>query len=553
MVSPQAPGEAWHASPPRLAGWAKQADRYVEAVQAFADQVLTHGLDHYGRQHTPLFVDGLKVETLKPAEWAFFADGREHRWIYSDQLSHQTLFRVLEGLSLLTGDDQYVSAAAAATRYAFDNLKGPSGLFYWGGHTAWELVNDHWVGLRWRPGTKANPIHEMKFHLPYYDFMWRVDAEATRQFLERFWAGHIINWTNLDMDRHAEIELPPDRPLWVEPYPEPPVFFDGKGLTFSNIGTDLIYAGVFLHLHTGSPEPLTWAIRLARRFIQTRDPVTGIGGFQYSCRQPDRAMEQFGPQLPGHKVLEGTILCPIPNRMFAGMLLRLGAMLGDAGGVFTKWAVEDLLALGRCAYDQRTNSFPPMLTDGLNLSEMVLEQGGYYGSAGSRFWATDADLSFARAYLQAWAGSGEEELWRMARRIALACGLGDIGTDPNAPPALDMQTCAAEPAGIHMLLEMHRLTGRDECVLAAQAVAENILAGQFVRNLFVSHPRNIYAQLNAPQPLALLHLAAVLRGRGERIAEAFDGRRAFLAARTRPTDDHYIHDFRRIYSHQRPE
>jgi pectate lyase len=522
-------------------------------VQTFADGVLAYGLDHYGPKQTPLFVDGLRVETLKPAEWAFFDNNREYRWIYSDQLSHQTLFRVLEGLSLLTGDDQYVNAAITATRYAFDNLRGPSGLFYWGGHTAWDLVTDHWVGLRWRPGTKANPIHEMKFHLPYYDFMWRLDPEVTRHYLERVWAGHIINWTNLDMDRHAEIEVPPDRPLWVEPYPEPPVFFDGKGLTFRNMGTDLVYAGVFLHLRTGKPEPLTWAMRIARRFVQTRDPKTGLGGFQYSCRQPDRAMEQFGKQLPGHKVLEGTVLFATPIRMSSGMFLRLGAMLGEPGRPFINWALEDLTALATHAYDESTNRFPPMLTDGTDLSGMTFQQDGYYGWIGERFYGSEADLSCARVYLQAWAASGDDLFWRTARSMARWCGLGDIGASPKAAPALDMQTYAAEPAGIYVLLELHRLTGRGEYLQAAQVVGENILAGQFVRNLFVAHPRDTYAQLNANQPLALLHLAAALRGRSERIADDFDGRRAFLAARTRPTDDHYIHDFRRIYSQRRPE
>ena len=530
-----------------------QADRYIQAVQAFADQVLRYGLDRYGAKQTPLIVDGLKIESLRPVEWSFYDSGREYRWIYSDQLSQHILFRTLEGLSLLTGQNQYVNTAAAALRYAFDSLQGRSGLYYWGGHTAWDVANDYWVGLRWQPGTKANPIHEMKFHLPYYDFMWRQDAKVTQRYLERFWAGHIGNWTNLDMDRHAEINGPPDRPLWVEPYPEPPVFFDGQGLTFRNIGTDLIYAGVFLHLRTGKQEPLTWAIHMANRFVQTRDPKTGLGGFQYSCRQPDRAMEQFGAQLPGHRVLEGTIVCPAPTRMFAGMLLRLGAMLGDKGAVLTKWGIEELVALVRNAYDERTKSFPPMLTDGTNLSDLVFEKEGYYGRAGGRLSGDEADMSFARVYLQGWVASGDEQLWRAARGVAMTCGLGDIGATPKDAPRLNLQTMVDESSAIYLLLELNRLTGHKDCLLAAQRVADNILSRQVVRNLFVSDRRSLYAQLNPRQPLALLHLAAALRGRNDQIADDLDGRRAFLAAKTRPTDLHYIHDFRRIYSQLRPE
>jgi len=43
--------------------------RYLEAVRSFADTVLKHGRDTYGEQKTPLFVDGLHVETLEPVRW----------------------------------------------------------------------------------------------------------------------------------------------------------------------------------------------------------------------------------------------------------------------------------------------------------------------------------------------------------------------------------------------------------------------------------------------------------------------------------------------------
>jgi hypothetical protein len=162
-------------------------------------------------------------------------------------------------------------------------------------------------------------------------------------------------------------------------------------------------------------------------------------------------------------------------------------------------------------------------------------------------------MSFARVYLQGWVAGGDETLWRAARQVAMACGLGDIGATPKDAPRLDLHTMVDEPSAIYMLLELHHLTGRKECLLAAQRVADNILTGQVVRNLFVSDRRSLYAQLNPRQPLALLHLAAAMRGRNEQIADDLDGRRAFLAAKTRPTDPMYIHDFRRLYSQLRPE
>jgi pectate lyase len=530
------------------------ADRYIDAVRRFAARVLECGLDRFGPQPTPLLADGLDVRTLQPVQWTF-GDRQEHRWLYSNQLSHHMLFRALEGLTTLTGDRAYVEAARSAVRHAFDHLRGPSGLFYWGGHTAWDLAAGRWVGLRWRPNVAASPAHEMKYHLPHYELLWSVDAEVTRTYLEAFWGAHIINWDSLDLDRHADIEAPPRLPRWEHPYPEPSVFFDGQGLTFQNVSTDLILAAVSLHLHTRQEGPLVWAHRLARRFVATRDRRTGLGGFQFSCRPPDRAMGQLGPQLPGHLVLEGTILHPVSTRMLAGTLLRLADQLGPDGEDFRRWALEDLAALARHAYDPAGRCFRRMLTDGTDLTGVPFQRDGYYGRPGQSLEPDEANMSFARVYLGAWRAGGDKLFWNTARELFRGGGMGDIGAPGGTGMALSKQPADDSPAAIHSLLDLREIVqqpaGQGACLAPACAAADRILAGRFVNDLFVDSPVSPRAQLNAREPLAMLRLATVLRGRGETVPDDPDGRRAFLAAKTKPCDPMYIHDFSRIYGHKK--
>ena len=91
---------------------------YIAAVRQFADQALAQARDVYGKP-TPLFVDGLNVETLEPVKWKW-ADGKE--WVLCNLANQQGLLRTLDGLSRLTGDPRYKDAALEALRYAFDHL-----------------------------------------------------------------------------------------------------------------------------------------------------------------------------------------------------------------------------------------------------------------------------------------------------------------------------------------------------------------------------------------------------------------------------------------------
>ncbi|MHC4682499.1 MAG: hypothetical protein ACYTEK_27905 [Planctomycetota bacterium] len=276
---------------------------YVSSVRTFADNVLKYGKDTYGPKQTPLFIDGINLRTHEPAKWK--RDGQE--WILSNLASQQNLFRVLDGLTSLTGDPKYRRAAVQATEYAFANLRSPNGLLHWGGHVAYDALAD---GL-----CMEQYNHELKCNYPYYEFMWQVDRQATKQFLETFWAAHILNWSNLEMNRHGNMKKPFGNP-WGNEYGDEPVFFWGTGLSFINTGSDLFYAGAMLAKLSGEKEPLIWSKRLAKRYVETRNPKTGIGGYQFSQSRTatcapgirgDRAQYQYGDDFKGHFVVEGTL------------------------------------------------------------------------------------------------------------------------------------------------------------------------------------------------------------------------------------------------------
>jgi len=182
-------------------GDASLGGKYLEAAQDFADTVVEKGRDTYGREHTPLFVDGLHAVTLEPVIWK--KDGQS--WVLSNFASQQPLIRLLDGLSATTNDPKYRRAATEATDYALKHLQSPNGLLYWGGHMAWDLEAERAVG-------QYAGIHELKSHQPYYRFMWEVDSESTRKLMGAVWATHILDWSLNGTMRLTRISTCPSRP-----------------------------------------------------------------------------------------------------------------------------------------------------------------------------------------------------------------------------------------------------------------------------------------------------------------------------------------------------
>lgn len=514
---------------------------YQSAVRTFADNVLRHGRDTYGPRRTPLLADALNVDTHEPAEWRLSeADAEKWRmprsWIMSNLANQQILFRVFVGLTELTGDPRYKAAAVDATRYALEHLRHDSGLLYWGGHAHWDLVTDQPVG-EGRPAGEAGK-HELKCNYPYYELMWEIDPKATEKFVESFWFSHVMRWDILDMNRHGNYEPLPAN-VWDREYLGGPVPFAGKGLTFMNTGSDMFYAGALLHQFTKKDAPLVWAKRLARRYVEARDPRTGLGGDNYSTLDPDRMTQQFGAEF-GDRFTEATVTSLYNTRYSRAAIcqLKLSERLGKAGEEFKTWAVEDLTAWARHAYDPGDNAFWATLIDGTKLSPADIKRPGYVESR----WLEKrpADGLHLWTYALAWKLTRDEAMWRMTRAIAKGMKLGDIGETPGAAPRLELQVASTDVDALFGLLELHAATKDGAFLALARRIGDNLLAKEFHNGWFVETRDHLFCKFDTVTPLALLHLEAAARGERARVPDYAAGRSYF----------HCSYEGKRTYDHR---
>lgn len=504
------------------------ADRYLEAVRTFADNALQYGRDTYGPKHTPLFADGLNVDTHEPPIWELPRENAENwkmprRWIMCNVASQQNFYRTLVALSELTRDPRYRQAAVDSLRYAFAHLRHESGLMFWGGHAAWDLDTDQPVGESRTDGIAGR--HEFKRSYPFYELMWEVDPKATRAFIESLWTNHILDWSNLDFNRHAKYNPVPPAP-WDHEYVGGPIPFIGRGLTFIHTGSDLYYAGAMLSLLDNDPKPMVWARRMAQRYHDACHPKTGLGADNFSEEQTRRFVKQFGQEF-GERLTEATFTSVYRARYRYATVcqLKLADRLGQAGDDFGRWAVADLTAYAKHAYDPSDNTFRATLIDGTKLSPADRKHEGYvradwlgqHAPAGHNFWA------YALAYLR----TGDHLMWDMVRDIGRGFDLGEFGATPGSPGKVNLGTRAEDPILVFALLDLYTGTKERAYLDLARQVGTNLVAGQFHKGFFVPSQDHLFCKFDTVTPLALLYLEAALSGSPARLP-AYCGSASFF-------------------------
>jgi len=511
-------------------------DARLQAVRTFADNVLEKGRDRFSGQDTPLLADGVNVDTGEPVRWVF----EEERFTISNLASQQNLFRTFDVLTQFTGKSKYRDAAEAALRYHFDHLASDCGLLRWGGHQFIDLATVQPVGRF------DSDCHEFKLSFPYYELMWRVNPGATAKFIRAFWNAHVLNWGNLDMNRHGAYGRPMGE-LWDNTFENPDPFFDGYGLTFINCGTDLIYAGAMLFKLAGEEGALRWAKRLARQYLRARHPETGLGVYQYSKplreKEPpeimiegrshtnssygDRAENQFHQEF-GEVAREGYALFSSHGRSIYGVnalvQLHLAEILGENGGEFLRWTIEGMKAYVKYGYLPETNQFRPMWADGTDLTGFVFPRFGYYGPAGTTLHPSDAGPSFLASYARAFRLTRDPELWETMRSMARGNGLGDLGEEPGQKPAVNRDATGADPETVFAVLEIYRADPHPAYLDLARRLASNIVEQRFHNGFFLPSENHVHACFNEAAPLAILAVEAALQNRLDEMPPYLAGR-----------------------------
>jgi hypothetical protein len=228
---------------------------FLKAATDFADCMIAHGRDRYGKVHSPLFSNILTREkeprttpyprfaelsgnakanwARKLKEWSgpksgyyYFhkfdfnkilnypkglgGEGPHKITLYGcDPYEDRQLYYTLIDLTRITGEPRYKAEALKALKYWFANTQGPAGLYPWGEHLGWDLVNDcptYFAGAS--KHLYAACYHEIKDTVPFLDVM--SDKQLTKYALG-IWESHFWDKTRAIYCRHGDYQGKDDR------------------------------------------------------------------------------------------------------------------------------------------------------------------------------------------------------------------------------------------------------------------------------------------------------------------------------------------------------
>ncbi|UCE47136.1 MAG: hypothetical protein JSW47_16200, partial [Phycisphaerales bacterium] len=147
---------------------------------------------------------------------------------------------------------------------------------------------------------------------------------------------------------------------------------------------------------------------------------------------------------------------------------------------------------------------------------------GYY--VPESFAPRSPDGHLLWGYAMAFRISKDKDLWKTIHQLTRAMGIGDVGLAPGRDQALKTEASSADWRVIYALLELYRATGNRSMLTMACSVGDNLLKLQTATGLF-PRPDREYARTGDEIPLALLHLAAALEGKCDKMPPpAFDSR-----------------------------
>ena len=472
----------------RLGTDAIENNRFLKAASLFADTAVQYGRDRYSGKEMPLFADYLHINHVKaPRSMTSHRTGTEPKpTVWSFFQNQQNLMRLLASLSQFTGDSKYVRAAGEAAGYMFNNYWYPeSGVLHWGGHGYVDLVTGNTYGMK-------GVVHEIEDVYPYWELLRAVDPDRGEMLMKGIWEANIKDWDALHYNRHGHFKKQVDHAnTWNRPwngYKAPKISGD---LSFISVALDLAYAAYSLGYQKQEEAPRIWAERLLNLIIKQRAPETGIWPNLVHPQSGKRGLNVFGrkyPQATEPRVYVGNQLNHMITQMM-GMLTivenaekygRIGEMAHIKAAV-----AQHIIGFLDASYDPKSNTLKSIVIDGTDLTDFRIEGPFrdaklYFGAKeGGAFLPQNITPLFTSVCARGYRVSGGKSAFRdYLRTMFRAFGIGDIGVDKNAPPSLNFDTTALEPAYIFALVDLYRVEPKAEFLAMAERIGYNLLQGR---------------------------------------------------------------------------
>jgi len=241
---------------------------YIAAVKAYADYMIEHGRDRYGKVHSPLFVSAMNRRTATVFKAPYphviakpYAPGlrRDHKmrpydrtYVGANPLQDLALCGLLYRMSELTGEGRYAEEADRSIDWFLKNgWSSGTGLPAWGSHMYWDVKKGQPVYASTGRPDGGYGGHEYNFVWPY----WDRNPEALKRFARGLWEHHIKNKETGHFNRHSN---------------------DGKsGMEFPRTGSCFVDIWAREYGRSGDPEMKKHIRTLLGLFRSMRDPRTG--------------------------------------------------------------------------------------------------------------------------------------------------------------------------------------------------------------------------------------------------------------------------------------
>lgn len=505
----------------------------IRLLKRYADEALKAFSDPF--HQTPLLMDLVHLGDQSPyyasASMTNIPSGNKSMIVSSNLVFQMQMLRFLVLLSRVTGDEHYAERARAIIRYHYDHYSLRSGRMIWGAH--------HDVDLK--TGMDVGYMHELKCDYPFYDLLFEVDPDRARTAIRAAWRGHIMNWSTLDMNRHAyeydrfghSLGTKKDlENVFKKPFLDPPPFTPVSGLTFFNIASDLIYGALKLHQWDNDSDALRWAENLYGMYVKHRHPKTGLDAYMYGAifdessypfrklSMGDRGYKQLW-SIYGQTAYEGHLFADNCDDIYGGygqVILDYREKGGDVTRRMFSAYVDGISAFVKHLWDPSLGRFLYKFSDGTDYTGVAFPK-GYFTSRPRKPFLPPAPS--VGTFLRVAAVTGDEAVWNCGRQIMAERGLGDLGTVDGKNIRLRMDTRNTEELDALQLLRLSRETGREEYLALAETVYQNARRVQMTGGLFKTWESKTLAASGAITPLVGLLIEAEKQGRGDLLADVY--------------------------------